>query len=95
MIQHIQAFQRMRDKSWIYTFTEEWPVPKETHQLSATFPANHIHSDSSETGIGDIQLNYRYQAILKDPIALAPRLSLIFPTGDEEKASGTARSGFR
>ena len=93
VIQHIQAFQRMRDKSWSYTFTEEWPVPNETHQLSATVPANHIHSDGTETGIGDIQLNYRYQAVLKDPIALAPRLSLIFPTGDEEKGLGNGTLG--
>ena len=95
VIQHIQAFQRMRDKSWNYTFTEEWPVPKETHQLSATVPANHVPSDSSESGIGDIQLNYRYQAVLKDPIALAPRLSLIFPTGDEEKGFGNGALGFQ
>ena len=93
VIQHIQAFQRMRDESWSYTFTEEWPVPDETHQLSATVPANHVHSDGTETGIGDIQLNYRYQAVLKDPIALAPRLSLIFPTGDEEKGLGNGALG--
>lgn len=95
VIQHIQAFQHMRDKSWNYTFTEEWPVPKETHQLSATVPANHIHSDGTETGIGDIQLNYRYQAVLKDPIALAPRFSLIFPTGSDEKGLGDASLGFQ
>jgi hypothetical protein len=95
VIQHIQAFQRMRDQSWNYTFTEEWPVPKETHQLSATVPVNHIHSDGTETGLGDIQLNYRYQAVLKDPIAFAPRLSLIFPTGDEEKGLGNGALGFQ
>ena len=32
VIQHIQAFQYMSDKSWNYTLTEEWPVPRETHQ---------------------------------------------------------------
>ncbi len=95
VIQHIQAFQHMRDKSWNFTFTEEWPVPKETHQLSATVPANHIHSGGTETGIGDIQLNYRYQAVLKDPIALSPRFSLIFPTGDEEKGLGNGALGFQ
>lgn len=95
VIQHIQSFQYMRDKSWIYTFTEEWPVPKETHQISATVPANHIQSDGTETGVGDIMLNYRYQAVLKDPIALSPRLSLIFPTGDEEKGLGNGALGFQ
>lgn len=95
VIQHIQAFQYMKDKSWNYTFTEEWPVPKETHQISLTVPATHIHSDGTETGVGDILLNYRYQAILKDPYALAPRFSLIFPTGNEEKGLGDGALGFQ
>jgi hypothetical protein len=85
----------MKDNSWNYTFTEEWPAPKETHQLSATVPVNHIPSDGTETGIGDILLNYRYQAVLKDPIAFAPRISLIFPTGDEEKGLGNGALGFQ
>jgi len=95
VIQHIQAFQYIRkDKSWNYTFTEEWPVPKETHQLSATVPVSHLNSDT-ETGIGDIVLNYRYQLVFKDPVALAPRLSLILPTGDDEKGLGDGALGFQ
>lgn len=27
VVQHIQTFQIMKDDSWIYTFTQEWPVP--------------------------------------------------------------------
>lgn len=96
VIQHIQAFQyNKKDKSWNYTFIEEWPVPKETHQLSATVPVNQIRSGGTETGIGDILLNYRYQAVLKDPIAFAPRISLIFPTGNEEKGLGNGAPGFQ
>jgi hypothetical protein len=60
------------DVSWIYAFTEEWPVPKVTHQLSATVPVGHIGSDGTETGLGDVLLNYRYQAVLKDPIGVGP-----------------------
>ncbi|MBF8259423.1 MAG: hypothetical protein HW377_1797 [Actinobacteria bacterium] len=96
VIQHIQAFQYIRkDKSWNYTFTEEWPVPKETHQLSATVPVSHLTSDGTETGIGDILLNYRYQLVFKDPVALAPRLSLILPTGDDERGLGDGALGFQ
>lgn len=96
VIQHIQAFQYIKkDRSWNFTFTEEWPVPKETHQLSATVPVSRLNSDDTETGIGDILLNYRYQLVLKDPVALAPRFSLILPTGDDEKGLGDGALGFQ
>ena len=95
VIQHIQAFQYWKSKSWNYTFTEEWPVPRETHQLSVTVPVNHVDSDGAETGIGDLMLNYRYQLVLKNPVALAPRLSLIFPTGDSKKGLGDDAIGFQ
>jgi hypothetical protein len=96
VVQHIQGvFYNRKHKSWNYTFIEEWPVPKETHQLSMTVPVNHTHSDGTETGIGDILLNYRYQAVLKDPVALAPRFSLILPTGDQGKDLGDGALGFQ
>jgi len=95
VIQHIQSLQYMKDKSWNYTFTEEWPVPREAHQLSVTVPINHLQSDGTETGLGDILLNYRRQLILKDPIALAPRLSLILPTGNDEKGLGDGALGIQ
>jgi hypothetical protein len=95
VIQHIQAFQYMEDKSWNYTFTEEWPVPRETHQISVTVPVNHLHSDGTATGLGDVLLNYRYQLVLRNPIAVAPRLSLIFPTGDNTEGLGDDAFGFQ
>jgi hypothetical protein len=95
VIQHAQAFQYMKDKSWNYTFTDEWPVPRETHQLSITVPVDHVESDDTATGLGDVMLNYRYQLILKHPVALAPRLSLILPTGDEKKDLGDGAVGFQ
>jgi hypothetical protein len=95
VVQHIQAFQYMKDRSWTYSFVQEWPVPKETHQLSYTIPVSHFHDGETETGIGDVLLNYRYQAILKDPVALAPRLSLILPTGNHEKGLGNGAVGLQ
>ena len=39
VIQHIQMFQYLKkSKDWFYTFTQEWPVPKQAHQLSYTIP---------------------------------------------------------
>jgi hypothetical protein len=95
VIQHIQAFQYMRERSWGYTFTEEWPVPRETHQLSLTIPVTRLRDGGTETGIGDIMLNYRHQLIFKDPVALAPRLSLILPTGNDKKGLGDGSFGLQ
>jgi len=93
VVQHIQAFQYMEGGSWAYTFTQEWPVPEETHQLSYTIPVSRVKDGAAETGIGDVALNYRYQAILKDPVAIAPRFSVILPTGDDEKGLGSGALG--
>jgi hypothetical protein len=59
VIQHISSFQYMKDHTWMYTFTDEWPVPGRKHQLSTTIPV----LNNGESGFGDIALNYRYQAI--------------------------------
>lgn len=78
VIQHIQTFQYLqKSKTWGYLFTQEWPVPGQTHQFSYTIPVNHLEDSVKETGIGDIAINYRYQLIFKEPIAMSPRLSLL------------------
>jgi len=91
VIQHISAFQYMKDKTWSYSFTEEWPVTGQAHQLSATIPV----LNNENTGIGDIALNYRYQAIMTDRLAFSPRFSLIFPTGDYKKGLGNGVMGYQ
>src|SRR3972149_347718 len=91
VIQHIHAYQYMKDGSWGYTFTDEWPAPRETHQLSATIPVDRLRGDGTATGIGDVLLNYRYQLLLRDPVELSPRLSLLLPTGDEGRGLAEGR----
>lgn len=96
MIQHIQTFQYLkRSRTWGYTFTQEWPLLDQTHQLSYTIPVTHVSTPSDQTGIGDVALNYRYQLILKEAIALAPRFSLLLPTGDYKKGLGSAAIGLQ
>lgn len=96
VIQHIQTFQYMiKDKNWGFTFTQEWPVPGQTHQLSYTIPVTRLADSEKVTGIGDVALNYRYQAIMKERVALAPRFSLILPTGDNKKGLGNDALGFQ
>ena len=96
VVQHIQSFMYMKkSKDWVYAFTQEWPFPDETHQLSYTIPVVRLTDSSNASGIGDIALNYRYQAILKGKIALAPRLSVILPSGDYKKGHGTGSVGIQ
>jgi outer membrane putative beta-barrel porin/alpha-amylase len=92
VIQHISAFSRSRKGDWTYTFTQEWPVFSETHQFSYTIPVQRADED---TGIGDVALNYRYQLVGDGDarVAVAPRLSLLLPTGDEKRGLGMGGLG--
>src|SRR6266542_5640641 len=62
VVQHISTFQRSRGGAWLGSLTQEWPVPKQTHQFSYTIPYARTSGDSASTAaLGDIALNYRYQ----------------------------------
>jgi hypothetical protein len=82
VVQHIGAFRRAPDRSWLFTFTQEWPAPSQRHQFSYT--AAVLSSVDAGAGVGDLALNYRFQALGKDdePVWFSPRLSVLFPTGD-------------
>jgi len=93
VVQHIFSFTRFWDsKDWIYTFTQEWPVPRdERHQLSYTLALQHAGDfPGSGGGIGDVLLNYRYQLIGSGEtrFAFSPRATLIFPTGNSNVGQG-------
>ena len=67
---------------WEFAFTQEWPAPSQTHQLSYTLP---FHGGAGGTHAGDVMINYRYQVVMEDPgiPAFSPRASLILPTEAE------------
>ena len=95
VVQHISSFTRSSDGAWAYSFTQEWPLGGIRHQLSYTVPIQ--HADTAGTGLGDIALNYRYQ-LAGNPearTAVAPRLSLLLPTGDDRKKRGSGGLGFQ
>ncbi len=95
VVQHIQVFKYYKKTNdWQYRFTQEIPMPKQAHQFSYEIPVTHLHA-ADKTGLDDIQLNYRYQAIFQDKIAASPRISLIFPTGDYKKGLGTGTVGYQ
>jgi hypothetical protein len=97
VVQHIQTFQRQWiSHDWAYSFTQEWPVDlAPRNQLSYTIPVVHFGGDGS--GIGDVALNYRYQ-VLGDgdaKYAIAPRLSVLLPTGDSRRGFGAGGTGIQ
>ncbi|HJR40447.1 MAG TPA: hypothetical protein VJ812_00065 [Gemmatimonadaceae bacterium] len=91
VVQHIGTFDRARGGSWAFSFTQEWPVPDERHQLSFVVPMMKI--DGSDAGIGDVLLNYRHQLVASGPVAFAPRLTVLLPTGDEREGRGAGAAG--
>jgi hypothetical protein len=93
VVQHISNLRRARDGSWLFTFTQEWPAPSQRHQLSYTVPL--LSARESGRGLGDVMLNYRYQALGKDEerVWLSPRLSAILPTGSTREGRGAGGPG--
>jgi hypothetical protein len=96
VVQHISFFDWNPDnETWDYTFTQEWPIASQDHQFSYTIPISRVSASSTETGVGDLLLNYRYQAVLKTDVAFAPRFSLILPTGDVDEGLGNDAIGYQ
>jgi DtxR family transcriptional regulator, Mn-dependent transcriptional regulator len=83
------------DSAWTFNFTQEWPVVSQKHQFSYTISA--LGADSLGSGIGDTQINYRYQALMEGPgrPAFSPRLSLILPSGSVDKLRGSGSAGLQ
>ena len=95
VVQHISNFRRSREGSWLFTFTQEWPAPGQQHQLSYSLPV--LGGDGAGTGVGDVVLNYRYQAIGKDEERLwfSPRVSVLLPVGDASRGRGVGGPGLQ
>jgi hypothetical protein len=94
IVQHISNFSRANEGgSWAFSLTQEWPLRGLRNQLSYSVPL--LHDDG--TGIGDIALNYRYQLLgsAEARTAVAPRLTLLLPTGDEQRGRGSGGLGFQ
>lgn len=99
VVQHINTFLHSTDGSaWTYTFTQEWPLFGQTHQLSYTIPfSRNDNGLAPRAGIGDVALNYRYQVGGRenDKFALAPRVTLLLPTGASRRGLGSGGPGFQ
>jgi DtxR family transcriptional regulator, Mn-dependent transcriptional regulator len=88
-------FGAMRSQgAWASTFTQEWPAPSQTHQLSYTVAF--LNGDEA-SGFGDTLINYRYQAAEEGPgrVAMSPRVSVVLPTGNRGKGLGDGSAGLQ
>jgi len=95
VIQYISTFFRTRNGDWGYSFTNEMPIKVQKHQFSYTINVARVDGN---VRFADTYINYRYQfAGLKedDKVAVAPRISLIMPTGSYRRGTGTGSVGFQ
>jgi hypothetical protein len=94
VVQHISTWSRPHGGgAWDYSFTQEWPLGGVDHQLSYTIPIVDP-SGAGAAGIGDAAINYRYQLVGEGgPVQVAPRGSLLLPTGSEGEGRGSGEVG--
>ena len=96
IVQFIQTFQRDKSGEAFYSFTAEIPAPNKTHQISFSVPYSRLQSETSYVqGLGDIALNYRYQWIANESVLLAPRFTVLAPTGNSNQGLGTGLTGYQ
>jgi hypothetical protein len=95
VVQHIFTYKYSPiSKNWISMFTQEWPFFSENHQLSYSVP--YLHNDNPfDNSIGDVVVHYKYQLLLDDIVALAPRLAIVTPSGDYKKGFGNGNIGYQ
>jgi hypothetical protein len=97
VVQHINnaRLSLLSSHDFAYSFTQEWPVFSQKHQFSYTVGFSTLNS-GHVFGFNDVILNYRYQLTGHDAfITLAPRISLILPTGNAKKDLGTGVFGYQ
>ena len=97
VVQHITSLRR-QGRDWFLNFTQEWPLGSQTHQFSYSLPYSFLRNEGRRVrGVGDVLLNYRFQALYESEAApaFAPRFSLVLPTGSEEKGTGSGSLGYQ
>ena len=94
VVQHISTVEVLQagDGVWEYAFTQEWSLGGIRHQLGYTLP---LLDAGAGVGVGDIGINYRIQATGNPEARLlvAPRFTLLLPTGSVERGRGAGGAG--
>jgi hypothetical protein len=97
VVQHITNFTVDRDtRAYELDFTQEWPVGSIKHQLSYMLPLVNSGRPDNTSGIGDVNLNYRYQLVGDGDaiVAVAPRFTVSLPTGSWKTGAGNGAAGY-
>ncbi len=93
VVQHISLFGwQPKSRDWSYSFTQEWPLRNQQQQLSYGVA---ILRTGGSTGLGDLFLNYRIQALGAKGrrVWVAPRVSVVVPTGSWRAGRGNGVVG--
>lgn len=93
IVQHIFTLRADRSNDFDAAFTQEWPLGSIAHQLSYDIP---LVRSLGHSGFGDLRINYRYQlrGSGEARLAISPRVSVTFPTGDWKQSRGSGAVGF-
>ena len=86
-----------RRRGWSFNLEQEWWLFTEDHQIGFSFPVVRLDEEGEkQRGIGDILVEYRYQLTKEGPTrpAVAPKFSLILPTGDRHEGTGNGVVGY-
>jgi hypothetical protein len=91
-----------RSREFTMSYTMELPLGSQKHQFSFTTQFQTLYEKpaggpAEQVGdVGDTFLNYRYQLLADDDFLwVAPRFSLILPTGDERLGLGNGEVGYQ
>jgi hypothetical protein len=95
-------YGRVHSRNSFFVYTMELPIHSQTHQFSFALPFETFFEQvngglpEEQGGLGDIFLNYRYQLLTEETacVSVAPRFSLVLPTGDEGRGLGHGEAGF-
>ncbi len=97
VVQHISYLQHsFTSRDWLYTQTDEWPIRTIKHQLSLTMSG--VRSGAVPgLGLGDTAINYRYQLVGSGAakLAIAPRITMLAPTGNYRLSRGSGAFGLQ
>jgi hypothetical protein len=99
VVQHIGTWTRHREGgAWDLTFTQEWPLRGQRHQLSYTVPLSRLaRAQGGAIGLGDVGLHFRMQVlgVGGGRVAMAPRITALLASGDAGRGLGAGAPGIQ
>ncbi len=84
-------------RGWSFNFEQEWWLFTQDHQVAFSIPFSHLREEGDkQRGVGDIEIEYRYQLTEEGPNipAVAPGFGFILPTGNRDKGTGNGVVGY-